>query len=277
MAQFCSGCGQKCGDAAAFCMYCGTKVLQGQPAGRPGDMSFWQAFKSFDKDGNGRLTADEVVGVLTREGGGAPMSVQEARMFVAYFDLNGDGVLDANEFCAAMGQPLVFNGNNLGSWTLEGGGISAGPPPGAFNDENVEMAVPMATPITDMGSTTNTVTNISSTTHNTGHNITGNMGPVNVVAGNMSVQHAAKSEAEIAMERHNADEERRIARLRIEADIQREMQERADAELARRRRKERNAVGMGATIGFFCGGPLGAAIGAKIASDQAAKQVNRGL
>jgi len=134
-----------------------------------------------------------------------------------------------------------------------------------------------------------------------GHNITGNAGPVNIASGNMSVQHAAKSQAEIDMERRNAEEERKMERLRMEAEMQqekaememerrnaeeerrmerirmeaqlrREMQERADAERAAQRRKHGTSVGVGATIGFFCAGPLGAAIGAKLGSNHHAQQ-----
>jgi len=51
-----------------------------------------------------------------REGGGAPMSEQEARAFVAYFDVDGSGSLDYSEFVAAM-QP----GSLLGSWVVPTG------------------------------------------------------------------------------------------------------------------------------------------------------------
>ncbi len=276
--MFCSNCGQKCVGEAKFCMYCGTQVLQDKPTGRPGNMSMWQAFKSFDKDGSGTLTADEVVGILTSTRGGAPMSASEARMFVAYFDTNGDGVLDANEFCAAMGQPIIMNGNELGSWNVPSGAIAPSAPAGTYmgGDE-----VLMATPVADMAS--NVVTN--NTTHHTAHNISGNSGTVNIVAGNqdnskvittnISVQ-ATKSSEQLAMEAKIAEEERRMIRLRMEEEVRREMQERADAEAARKRSSATKKVAFGATVGFFCAGPLGAAIGAKLGSDHAAKLRERG-
>ena len=56
------------------------------------------AFAEFDADGSGRLSVDELVGVLTRPGGGRPLTEAEARAFVAKHDSNGDGELDLDEF-----------------------------------------------------------------------------------------------------------------------------------------------------------------------------------
>lgn len=60
------------------------------------------AFRYFDTDGNGYLTTNEVINILTMQSGGAPMSLQDAQAFVANFDQDGNGALDYNEFCNAM-------------------------------------------------------------------------------------------------------------------------------------------------------------------------------
>ena len=59
---YCSECGQQCIEGAKFCGQCGTAVMQPTPAGRPGKLSFYEAFHAFDRDGSGTLTADELVG-----------------------------------------------------------------------------------------------------------------------------------------------------------------------------------------------------------------------
>ena len=63
------------------------------------------AFAVFDADGSGRLSAEELVGVLTRPGGGQPVDEAEARAFVAKHDRNGDGELVLDEFCLAVLRP----------------------------------------------------------------------------------------------------------------------------------------------------------------------------
>jgi hypothetical protein len=61
-------------------------------------------FQVFDTDGNGYLTANEVLAILMRSSGGNPLSMEDAQEFIAAFDTNGDGLLHYHEFCNAMSQ-----------------------------------------------------------------------------------------------------------------------------------------------------------------------------
>jgi Ca2+-binding EF-hand superfamily protein len=48
-------------------------------------------FQVFDTDGNGYLTANEVLAILMRSSGGNPLSMEDAQEVIAAFDTNGDG------------------------------------------------------------------------------------------------------------------------------------------------------------------------------------------
>ena len=61
-----------------------------------------EAFKTFDADGSGTLTLDELAGVFTRPGGGAPLTEAESRAFISKHDTNGDGLLSIEEFVDAL-------------------------------------------------------------------------------------------------------------------------------------------------------------------------------
>ena len=56
------------------------------------------AFKLFDRDGSGSLSALELKAVLKRPGGGAPLSDEEIGSIISEFDVNGDGELQYSEF-----------------------------------------------------------------------------------------------------------------------------------------------------------------------------------
>ena len=70
------------------------------------------AFRKFDTNGDGFLTKDEIVGVLTRPGGGAPLTEAEAEAYIARYDTDQDGKLSIDEFAAATA--VRYN------WTTEG-------------------------------------------------------------------------------------------------------------------------------------------------------------
>lgn len=59
-----------------------------------------QAFRTFDIDGSGTLTAEEFLNVLTR--GESEFTEEDAMDLINEFDTNGDGELDMDEFIAAM-------------------------------------------------------------------------------------------------------------------------------------------------------------------------------
>ena len=61
-----------------------------------------KAFSTFDKDGNGKLNATELIGILTRSSGGTPLSRAEAQAIIADFDTDADGHLDLEEFVKAF-------------------------------------------------------------------------------------------------------------------------------------------------------------------------------
>ena len=69
------------------------------------------SFRKFDTNGDGFLTKDEIVGVLTRPSGGAPLTEAEAEAYIARYDTNKDGKLSIDEFAAATA---------VLSWTTEG-------------------------------------------------------------------------------------------------------------------------------------------------------------
>ena len=73
-----------------------------------------EAFTVFDRDGSGYLTADEVMQILLRQGGGHPLSYQDAHQFINAFDINGDGVLNYSEFCMAFGNAPASGATSIG-------------------------------------------------------------------------------------------------------------------------------------------------------------------
>ena len=58
----------------------------------------------FDADGSGALDADEIKAIFTRPGGGCALSDEEALEVIREFDVNGDGVLQFEEFCVMWGR-----------------------------------------------------------------------------------------------------------------------------------------------------------------------------
>lgn len=89
------------------------------------------AFKLFDANGNGMLETEEVLSILTRQGGGSPLSMQDAQkvidgMIAAGADLDGDGKLSIDEFARA--------------WASSGGGMAEAASEAAIRDEVSRVA-----------------------------------------------------------------------------------------------------------------------------------------
>lgn len=61
-----------------------------------GKEEIMEAFKAFDQDGNGFISASELRGIML--GLGEHLSFEEMDEIIAEADLDGDGEIDANEF-----------------------------------------------------------------------------------------------------------------------------------------------------------------------------------
>eukprot|EP00966_Prymnesium_polylepis_P127937 2958396-Prymnesium_polylepis.1 len=110
----CPYCGQQFGTASLAIHMSRCKMRpadapetprERQQRGQPTREELKKAFDIFDKDGSGTLTVDELVGIMTNASSGRPMSLEEASAFVRRHDTNGDGVLDVDEFAAAISGP----------------------------------------------------------------------------------------------------------------------------------------------------------------------------
>ena len=65
-----------------------------------------KAFMLFDADNSGTIDAKELIAILTKDtASGKPLSMEDAQEMIQRVDINGDGVLDIDEFCELMGNP----------------------------------------------------------------------------------------------------------------------------------------------------------------------------
>ncbi|CAA2995061.1 calmodulin 1 [Olea europaea subsp. europaea] len=65
------------------------------------------AFRAFDKDSNGKITAEEVKELLHKLG--ESCSLRDCRRMVRAVDTNGDGVIDFDEFMTMMTRNMSFH------------------------------------------------------------------------------------------------------------------------------------------------------------------------
>ena len=65
----------------------------------------YEAFKTFDKDGSGKISTDEVKQILKVEND----DVQMVEEMIKSFDINNDGEIDYNEFLTMMGGKVIKN------------------------------------------------------------------------------------------------------------------------------------------------------------------------
>jgi len=75
------------------------------------------AFKKFDRDSSGTITSDEFTAIVTRPGGGNPLTADQAARLFRRADLNGDGVVDYEEFCKSWGVIRSGGGAKLADLT----------------------------------------------------------------------------------------------------------------------------------------------------------------
>ncbi|XP_047306260.1 probable calcium-binding protein CML16 [Impatiens glandulifera] len=61
-----------------------------------------EVFRSFDRDGNGYITAAELAGQMSKMG--HPLTYRELSEMMMEADTNGDGVISFNEFAIIMGR-----------------------------------------------------------------------------------------------------------------------------------------------------------------------------
>jgi len=66
---------------------------------------FKEAFLLFDKDGNGKISHDELTNVLTAHGR-MKVSLEEAAEYIAMVDTDADGMLDYSEFVTLFTQKI---------------------------------------------------------------------------------------------------------------------------------------------------------------------------
>ena len=64
-------------------------------------------FAGFDTDGSGKLSKEELVAILTRPGGPAKFEAEQCEELFALIDLDGDGMVDIAEFCAACADGML--------------------------------------------------------------------------------------------------------------------------------------------------------------------------
>lgn len=64
-----------------------------------------EVFRSFDRDGNGYITAAELAGQMAKMG--HPLTYRELNEMMAEADSNGDGVISFSEFAAVIGRSAV--------------------------------------------------------------------------------------------------------------------------------------------------------------------------
>ena len=66
------------------------------------------AFDVFDTDGSGALSSAELKAVLSRPGGGAPLSDDAIQEIIDEFDVNGDGELQFDEVSLHAAAPQTL-------------------------------------------------------------------------------------------------------------------------------------------------------------------------
>jgi hypothetical protein len=77
-------------------------LAKSENAAMPSKEALARDFAAFDLDGNGLLSAEELLKILTRStsaGAGAPLTLADAQELISLVDANNDGQLSLEEFC----------------------------------------------------------------------------------------------------------------------------------------------------------------------------------
>ena len=93
------------------------------------EMRLKAAFKLFDTDGSGTLSASELLRILTRPGQSA-LTLADAEEVIKKVDVNGDGELDVEEFVTLMTNPGELADVKMKGSVYEGQRNAAGKPEG---------------------------------------------------------------------------------------------------------------------------------------------------
>lgn len=64
-----------------------------------------EVFRSFDRDGNGYITASELAGSMAKMG--HPLTYRELADMMREADTNGDGVISFHEFANVMAKSAI--------------------------------------------------------------------------------------------------------------------------------------------------------------------------
>lgn len=90
------------GQAATFEKFCTIMLptFNDQGADRTIDQELAEAFRAFDKDGNGFISASELKSMMRSLGDS--VSDDDVRKIIADVDVNGDGVVSYEEFITMM-------------------------------------------------------------------------------------------------------------------------------------------------------------------------------
>jgi len=85
------------------------------------------AFRQIDSDANGTISLDEFAEALQRLSPqiGVDLSPEQIQQLVAYYDQDGNGRIDYNEFKKALGHPIAFEGGGRPGSTRALGGDGA--------------------------------------------------------------------------------------------------------------------------------------------------------
>ncbi|CAK0867213.1 unnamed protein product [Prorocentrum cordatum] len=88
----------------------------------------WAAFRAFDLDGDGKITREELGKVLNGDSVKEALGASRIDKIIKEVDLDGDGVIDFEEFCSMMASRGRAVGGSTAGSAGAGGARASGPP-----------------------------------------------------------------------------------------------------------------------------------------------------